>query len=561
MSYTLLDIVKLIGAVGFFIYGMKVMSEGIQKVAGNQMRRVLDKVTSNPIYSIFSGLFTTVIVQASSATTVMVVGFTHAGVLRLRQAIGVIIGANIGTTVKAVIWATFGFTRFDLSTMALPIIAIAFPLMFSKKQQLKSWSEFLMGFAFLFMALDFIKISVPQLSPEVFSFVSNINNHSLFSFLFFILLGTVLTVAIQSSSAAFALTMVMCSQGVIDFEAASAIVLGENIGTTVTANIAAIVANVYGKRAALAHTMHNVIGVIILIPLNGLFLKGIDQFLVYMGEPSPFTSVAGIAWGITVYHIAFNVFSAIITLPFLGYFEKLITWMLPVRGQQDHFGLEYVVYGLMKTPELALLEAYKEIQKVAKTTSKLSEYAIILLEENNRGRQDELYAEIKALEKMTDQSEKEIEKYLAKLAEDEVSHKTAAKIRALLNIINDLERIGDIYVQMSKVFERKRENKSYFLPEQRTALKEMFKLVSAAFAVMMDNLEKQGDHLDLASAKEIEQQINVSRNRLKKIHAEGVESGDFSVRSGQLFAELYTLSERIGDHILKVSEALSEPVI
>lgn len=558
MTYTFLDIIKLIGAVGFFIYGMKVMSEGIQKIAGNQMRKVLNAFTSNPVYSFFSGFFTTLVVQASSATTVMVVGFTHAGLLKLRQAIGVIVGANVGTTVKAILWATFGFTKFDLSTMALPIIAISLPLMFSRKQKVKSWSEFLIGFAILFMALDFIKISVPQISPEVLSFVTKINDHSILSVLFFILLGTIVTVAIQSSSAAFALTMVLCNQGVIDFEAASAIVLGENIGTTVTANIAAIVANIHGKRAALAHTMHNVLGVLLIITINPFFLRGIDQLLVFFGEASPLRTANGIGWGITVYHIAFNVMSAIITLVFIKYFERLIIWMLPAKQGQEDYKLEYVVSGFMKTPELALLEVYKEVQKVGKTTSKLAEFSLKLLEENNRERQDELYAEIKRHEKITDKSEKEIELYLSKLSEDEISHETSLKVRTLLHIIGDMERIGDIYVQMTKVFDRKREGKIYFLPEQREALKEMFKLVSQAFLVMQENLESEGEKIDLKPAREIEQKINSVRNELKTVHQVGIESGDFNVKSAMVFAELYTATERIGDHILKISEAMSD---
>ncbi len=558
MTYTLFDIFKLIGAIGFFIYGMKVMSEGIQKIAGNQMRKVLNAVTSNPIYSFFSGFFTTVIVQASSATTVMVVGFTHAGLLRLRQAIGVIIGANVGTTIKALLWATFGFTKFDLASMALPVIAIAFPLMFSKKQKVKSWSEFLIGFAILFMALDFIKLSVPQLSPEVLKFVTELNNHSVISFLFFILLGTVVTVLIQSSSAAFALTMVLCNQGVIDFEAASAIVLGENIGTTVTANIAAIVANIHGKRAALAHTMHNVLGALLIIFINPFLLKAIDRLLVYFGEASPLQTAEGIAWGITVYHIAFNVISAIVTLIFLRYFENLIIWMMPAKEGQEDYKLEYVVSGFMKTPELALLEAYKEVQKVGKTTCKLAEFSLKLLEENNRERQDALYAEIKRHEKITDKSEREIEIYLSKLSEDEVSHETSLKVRNLLSIIGSLERIGDIYVEMTKTFDRKRDGKIYFLPEQREGLKAMFKLTSRAFLVMQENLESEVNQINLDAARDIESKINATRNQLKEIHQEGIESGDFSIKSAMIFAELYTATERIGDHILKISEAIGE---
>lgn len=558
MSYTLFDIIKLIGAVGFFIYGMKVMSEGIQKIAGNQMRKVLNALTSNPIYSFFSGFFTTLIVQASSATTVMVVGFAHAGLINLRQAIGVIVGANVGTTIKAIIWASFGFTKFDLAGMALPIIALSLPLMFSKKQRFKSWSEFMIGFAILFMALDFIKLSVPVLSPDVLSFVTKINDHSVLSFLFFILLGTIVTVAIQSSSAAFALTMVLCHQGVMDFEAASAVVLGENIGTTVTANIAAVVANVHGKRAALAHTMHNVLGALVFVIINPFFLKGIDQLVVEMGLSSPMNSVDGIGWGITVYHIAFNVISAILTLIFLRYFENLILWMMPEKSTDKDYKLEYVVSGFMKTPELALLEAYKEVQKLGRTTGKLSEFTLKLLEENNRERQDALYAEIKRHEKITDKYEKDIEIYLSRLSQDEISPETSLKVSSLLSMINDLERIADIYVNITKIFDRKREGKIYFLPEQREGLKHMFHLVNKAFSRMQENLENENGPIDLGPARDLELRINEARSELKVLQQEGIDNGDFSMKSAMVFAELYTATERIGDYILKVSESMAE---
>lgn len=557
MTNILFDIFKLIGAVGFFIYGMKVMSEGIQKIAGNQMRKVLNAVTSNPVYSFFSGFFTTLVVQASSATTVMVVGFTHAGLLKLRQAIGVIVGANVGTTVKAIIWAIFGFQKTDLTSMALPIIAIAFPMMFSRKQKVKSWSEFMIGFAILFMALDFLKLSVPQLSPEALQFLARLNDHNVLSFLFFILLGTIVTVLIQSSSAAFALTMVLCNQGVIDFEAASAIVLGENIGTTVTANIAAIVANIHGKRAALAHTMHNVLGVLIIIPLNSFFLRGIDKLIVFFGGASPLTDTAGIDWGITVYHISFNIFSAILTLIFLKYFEQFIVWMLPSRKTEENYKLEYVVSGFMKTPELALLEASKEVQKVGRVTSKLADFSLKLLEENNREKQDALFAEIKGHEKMTDKSEREIEQYLAKLSEDEISQETTIKVRTLLSIIGNLEKIGDIYVQIAKTFDKKREGQIYFLPEQREGLKSMFKLVSRAFLRMQENLENEDGKIDLTAARELEKRINAIRNELKEIQQEGLQNGDFNMTSAMIFSEMYTATERIADHILKISEAVA----
>ncbi|HEX4887113.1 MAG TPA: Na/Pi cotransporter family protein [Luteibaculaceae bacterium] len=556
MTYTLLDILQLIGAIGFFIYGMKIMSEGIQKIAGNQMRKVLNAVTSNTVYSFFSGLLTTVIVQASSATTVMVVGFSHAGLLTLKQGVGLIIGANVGTTVKAILWASFGFNKFELSTLALPIIAIAFPLFFSAKTRYKSWAEFLIGFAILFMALDFIKMSIPELSPEVLRFVTQINNHTLGSTLFFILLGTLITVAIQSSSTAFALTLVLCNQGIIDFEAAAAIVLGENIGTTVTANLAALVANYHGKRAALAHTLHNVLGVILILPFNHWFLQGIDHMLVSFGEPSPLTSVAGMSWGITAYHIAFNASTGLINLIFLSPFIQLVERLIPARSETGS-RLAYVGSGFMKTPELALLEVYTELETAGKTTLKMAELSAKLVDEVNPQKMAEITDQIKALENQTDVSKRDIEIYLNRLREDEVSAETVQKIQILQAVSSDLERIADLFVSLSKTFTKKRENNIYFLPEQRQALKAMVKQVQEAFTLMVDNFENL-DAAQWEKAAEMEQLINGLRNELRDMQRRDLEAGDFNTRSADLYAEIYSTLERIGDFVYRVAQSMQK---
>ena len=308
MKYGLLDVLTLVGSLGFFLYGMKLMSEALQKVAGDKMRNILSKMTSNPVKGVFTGLLITAIIQSSSATTVMMVSFVNAGLLSLAESIGVIMGANIGTTVTAWLISILGF-KVKISVISLPLIGLGFPLLFSKTNRRKSWGEFIVGFSMVFLGLDFLKGSVPDIKshPEILAFLQHYTSNGFFSHLLFLTIGTVLTMVIQSSSATMALTLVMCNFGWIPFDSAAAMVLGENIGTAVTANIAAAVANVSAKRAARAHLIFNILGVIWVSILFKYFLMGIDWFIVKTGGTSPYENPQAIPVALSIFHTTFNI--------------------------------------------------------------------------------------------------------------------------------------------------------------------------------------------------------------------------------------------------------------
>ena len=556
MQFDFFDFLRLAGSLGFFIFGMKIMSEGIQKIAGNQMRQILNAMTSNRVTGVFTGFLTTSLVQSSSATTVMVVSFVNAGLLSLKQAVGVIMGANIGTTMTAILVTVFGFSKFSLAEYALPIIAVGFPMMFARSVKLKSWAEFLIGFAILFMGISALKDAVPEFSAEALHFLQDLNDMGILSTLIFVLIGTVLTVILQSSSAAMTLTLVLCEKGIIQFDMAAAIVLGENIGTTITANLAALVGNVHAKRAARAHFLFNVFGVVWMILLLPVFLNAIDNIMSGNGYGAPMQDVGAIKWGLTAFHISFNVINTLLLVWMVNLIVKAVIKLVPSKGDDTAFSLEYINSGVMRTPELSILEATREVARFGHTTAKMANLTLSLLEEPSSKNQEKLIQRIRQYEEITDRAEEEISKYLSRMSEDDISQETSRKISHLLSIVNDLETIGDLYYQITLVFERKTDKDIYFLPDQRNVLKEMLKKNQEAFKVMVRNLDVGEKDVNLEQAEIIENDLNAMHNKLRKMHLKGIEKGEFNVKSAMVFSELYTTIERVGDHILKVSEAL-----
>ena len=367
MSYSLFDLLTLLGSLGFFIYGMKVMSEGLQKVAGSKMRQILRNMTSNRVMAVFTGFLITSLVQSSSATTVMVVSFVNAGLLSLLESIGVVMGANIGTTVTAWIISIVGF-KIKIGAAALPLIALGFPLIFSSKYKVKSWGEVVIGFALLFMGLDLLKGAVPDIkaNPEILAFLSDYTDLGFLSTLIFVVIGTVLTVVIQSSSATMALTLIMANDGWITFDIAAAMVLGENIGTTITANIAAMVANVYAKRTARAHFIFNIFGVCWMLLLMPLFLNVISNYLAADGGVSPFESASAIPIALSIFHTSFNIINVLVLGWFAPFIASLVTKMVKADGDENEesFKLEYMSSNIVSTPEINIEEVGKCLKKI-----------------------------------------------------------------------------------------------------------------------------------------------------------------------------------------------------
>lgn len=561
MSFTFVDFLTLFGALGFFIYGMKVMSEGIQKTAGSKLRNILSSMTRNRYLGVFTGFIITCLVQSSSATTVMVVSFANAGLLNLVESIGVIMGANIGTTITAWLIAFFGF-KIKISAFALPIIAIGFPLMFAKKSTLRSLAEVLIGFALLFLGLDALKNSVPDLNqnPEVLEFLSSFTGYGILTTLLFVSVGTIVTIVVQSSSAAMALTLTLLFNQVITFEIAAAMVLGENIGTTITANLAAIVANVHAKRAARAHLIFNVFGVIWLIFIFPFFL----DFISYLWNPAqeflakaiPDIGKSESELKLSLFHSVFNVINTLLMIGFIPFIAKVVTKIVPSKGVEDEaYHLEYISNSTMVNTEGSLLEAKKEIKKFGTMVSKMTTFVPELLVETDKKKFKKKVEQIEKYEEITDRIESEIGIFLAKVSEGNLNETSSLQVRAMLSIANDLETIGDINNSMGKTLQRKMENKIYFIPKQRENLLDMFKLLDAAFAVMQKNLDKdlQGNFLEESEAAE--RKLNEFRNKLKDGHLKSIEKGKYKFESGMIYTDLFAAIESIGDRVISISEA------
>ncbi|MEM9389306.1 MAG: Na/Pi cotransporter family protein [Bacteroidota bacterium] len=558
MKFGLYDVLTLIGSLGFFIYGMKIMSEGIQKVAGARMRQILRVMTSNRVYGVVTGFLLTSLVQSSSATTVMVVSFVNAGLLSLVESIGVIMGANIGTTITAWIISILGL-KVKLADMALPIIAFGFPLLFSSRNRLKSWGEVIIGFALLFMGLQALKDAVPDIksNPEMLEFLTNYTDLGLFSTLIFIGIGTLLTVVVQSSSATMAITILMANEGWIPFEIAAAMILGENIGTTITANLAALVANSYAKRAARAHFIFNIFGVIWMLILFRWFLTGIDAYMVKNDYSSPFQDALAIPFGLSIFHTAFNIINVVLLIGFVNFIAKVVTKMIPIKGDEKEFGLEYISRGLVATPEVSLEEVAKEISKFGKITARMSGFVGELINNKKSKNKTKVLKKIKKYEEITDKVQYEIATYLSKLPSAKLSMESSLRLRGMLAIINDLERIGDLFYQMSLSIEQKNESESWFTPNQVKDLLNMLAKLDEAFEIMNANLLPGSNEISLKLAIDKEKEINKFRDKLRKKHLKHLEKGEYDVLSSLAYADLFSLMERTGDHIINVSEGIT----
>jgi phosphate:Na+ symporter len=556
-SGLIMRILMLLGALALFIYGMKVMSEGIQKAAGQRLRQILGAITKNRLKGIFTGFVTTSIIQSSSATTVMVVSFVNAGLLSLKQSIGVIMGANIGTTVTAWIVAFLGFSV-SMSDYALPIMLVAIILMFSNRGNMKSWGEMLVGFAILFIGLELLKSGVPDLKGNVDSlnFLKSLSGHGVFSVIIFVLIGTLVTIIVQSSSAAMAITILLCERGIIPFEMAAGMVLGENIGTTITANLAAIVGNVHAKRAARAHFIFNVFGVTWMVIAFPWFIDMIDA-LVSQNYVSPMENQEARPIALALFHTIFNVLNVLLLVWFTPFIARLVIKMVPTKSTSDEeFRLDYIRGGLLATPELFLLEAQKELAKFGKITSKMSRFFQELLFEQDQKKKKKIIARIAKYEEITDQVEQEISGYLSECAANELSPDSGLKVRSMLAVTTELERIGDIFYQMSVTYERKAKEKIWFSPEQRANVKSMLEAVDSAFAVMIDNLKMPYENVSITEAMDKEKKINKMRDKFRKKHLATIEEDDYNIKSAAVYTDLIYSCERAGDHIINVTEAL-----
>ena len=564
MSFGLYEFLTLIGALGLFIFGMKIMSDGIQKFAGDQMRSILRKITQNRIAGIFTGFGTTAIIQSSSATTVMIVSFVNAGLLSLRQAIGVIMGANIGTTVTAFLLLAFGFGKFSISDYSLPIIAIGLPLFFMSNSKLKSFGEFLIGFALLFRGLDALKDLMSFIKEDptfIKSIIEPLDQFGFGSVIIFVGIGTLLTVVVQSSSAAMAITLSLCGGlNGLPLEFAAAIILGENIGTTITANMAAIIGNIHAKRAARAHLFFNVIGVLWMLAIFYPFLKFVDYLvsetffnaLIVDGDSESTTR-----WSLAVYHLSFNIVNTLLLLWFIPHIERLVVRILPSKTDDDEMFQLKFFSSTIPVGELSLLEAQREVVKLGKIVSRMNTFCQTILMEKKESEFRSHIDRIAKYEVITDKIEEEVASYLTKVSQYELSERTSEKIRAMRSMVGDMERIADMYYQISKTTERKRKNKIWFIPEQRERLLAMYSLMNQILENMCKNLEMRYSEVELTEAKKLEKSLNKLRKEIRKEHFTNVEKGEYRYDNAAIYSELFNSLEKIGDHAISVTQSIT----
>ena len=570
-SFSFFHILTIIGSLGFFMYGMKVMSDGIQKVAGENLRGFLDKMTGNRFKAIFTGFSITSVVQSSSATTVMIVSFVNAGLLSLRQAIGVIMGANIGTTMTGWIIALIGF-KFKISDYALPVLAVGVPMLFFKHDRFRFWGEFLIGFGLLFLGLESLKNAVEALdlgsNPAFIHFITDLKNEGMSGILLFVLIGTMLTIVVQSSSAAMALTLTFIDSG-LPFTLAAAIVLGENIGTTITANLAAVMANTHAKRAARAHFIFNVFGAVWMLCIFNYFTHWVfDFFDNYVVPQSSFISSDNDAtrYALTFFHSSFNIINTLLLVGFVPQIEQLVVKFVPNKKSQnlgkeeDTFKLEYITAGVMSTAELSLLEAKKEITKFARITKRMFDMLKRMSCSTDKQETQDLLDRVRKNEIITDRFEEAIVNFLTQVARTGLSDKSSVALRSMLAITHDLERIGDICYNISRDLHKKQAESMEFGADQIEKLEVMIGLVEQAFQEMLNQfMAEQGENA-LNNAYATEKEINELMSEFKRQYLQKIEQGEWNIQSGIMFNNIFYALERIGDHLINVSEAVNKKI-
>ena len=574
----ILQVFTLLGALGMFLYGMNLMSSGLQKAAGERLRGFLSAMTSNPFKGVLTGLGITAIIQSSSATTVMVVSFVNAGLLTLVQAIGVIMGANIGTTITAWMVAWLGF-KADISILAIPLMLFGFLFSNSKKDQHKNIGELIVGFSLLFLGLSFMKESVPDLrqTPEVLEFVSTWSAHGFGSVLLFLAFGTILTLVLQSSSATMAITLIMLSMGWIPFGMACAMVLGENIGTTITANIAASIGNTQAKRAAMSHTIFNVFGVLWALILFNPFLRLVGLITEKLfGLPNPAaegfsvpgpTSPEGTAalYGLSMLHTLFNMTNTLILVWFTGLIGKAVSWIIrtPENQEKEVFRLKYISAGPLATPELAVDQAFDEIIHFAQISKNGAAYAKEAINEADTDKFEELRSKLVKYEEISDRIEYEIATFLNGVSAEEISESTSIKIKAMYKIVGELESLGDSGETISRILSRKNIHKKVFDADIIKNLNMMADAVSEAYDAMIDNLvaAHKGELVNIANAYNAEDRLNTLRNNFRDAVIEEIDNGGKNYQTSVYYMDILNEFERMGDFMINVSQDLEREYI
>lgn len=602
MEYTFLDFLTLIGSVGLFLYGMKVMSEGLQKVAGDRLRNILAVMTKNRFSGMFTGILITALIQSSSASTVMVVSFVNAGLMTLGQSMAVIMGANVGTTVTAWIISIFGF-KVNITLFALPLIGLGTPLLFSRNSTHKSWGEFLIGFSFLFMGLDYLNHSVPDLksNPEIFEFLTSYTQMGFLSILMFCAVGAIVTMIVQASSATLAISLIMCSKGWITFDIAAALILGSNIGTTITPLLASISANVSAKRAAMGHLLFNVLGSIWTLILYYPFIRFIVWICTSLGVGNPNDLMAfvstneqtnpslinalnnggtlhtpdfeqqkahfeamqfSVSFGLSMFHTVFNVINVTIMIWFTGLYEKIVTRLVRVKDKkgEEEFQLKFISRGMLSASELNLPQAHQEIAVYAERVQRMFGMVEDLLHEKEGSEAYmKLYNRIEKYEQICDRMELEIAGFLNLVVGGRLSFDGKMRVNSMLSIVTEIESIGDCCYNLARTLQRKQDSHIVFNDEIIGNIDAMFKLNAEALnnmVLLLSSNEPTMSEIMVSYNKECE--INNFRNQLRKSNIENINNKHYEYQSGIYYMDMVAECERLGDYVINVVDAIKQ---
>lgn len=579
MEYSFFDFLTLVGALGMFLYGMKIMSEGLQKAAGDRMQKILSSMTNNRLMGVFTGMLITALIQSSSATTVMVVSFVNAGLLTLTQSIAVIMGANVGTTVTAWIISIFGFTV-KIADVVFPVMAISIPLIFSKNNQRRYWGEFLIGFSLLFLGMEFMKDSVPNLqdNPGALEFLNRYTNLGYGSVLLFLCIGSILTIIMQSSSATMAITLIMCAQGWISFEIAAAMVLGENIGTTITANMAALSANVSAKRAAFAHFLFNIFGVcwmlIFFFPftrmiialvghINGMTTDEVSYLLNSSASLLPADEAARaattVSFSLALFHSIFNVCNVLIMIWFVKLYEKIVTTVIKQKSATDEeFQLKYISTGMMAASELNLPQARQEIVVYAERVRRMFTMVQDLLHEKEGSEAfSKLYSRIEKYEQICDRMEIEIASFLNKVVSGRLSYDGKLQVNSMLTMVTEIESIGDCCYNLARTLVRKQEAGVKFNEEIMANIDALMALDADALESLITILSKS-ENSDIIAAYNKENEINNFRNQLRAANMDNINAHHYNYQEGIYYMDIVAEAENLGDYIVNVVDAVKQ---
>ena len=555
---TIINLLSLLGSLGLFLYGMKIMSEGLEKFAGSKLRAILAAMTGNRFMGVLTGVLITAIIQSSSATTVMVVSFVNAGLMTLAQSIGVIMGANIGTTVTAWIISAIGF-KMNIAAFAIPLLAVGMPLIFSKTSSRKSIGEFIFGFSFLFMGLVFLQQAATSLDIGgiAANMLAEIHSDSFFTILLFVLVGAVVTMIVQASAATMAITLMLFDMHIpgFGFEQAAALAMGQNIGTTITAFMASLAANTQARRAALAHMFFNVFGVVVVLLVFYPACNLVDWFC---------TDVMGTGgndmYKLSTFHTAFNLLNTLLLIWFVPQIENLVCRVLPQKEQDEEYRLRFISAGLLSTAELSILEAKKEINNFAERCYKMFGLVVDIMNVTKDDDFTKQFSRIEKYENITDNMEVEIANYLHKVSEGRLSDESKGRIQRMMRQIDELESIGDSLYNLARTLNRRRKNvKEPFTTEQLEHLHSMMVLVDSAMTEMVKMVahpDAQG--LSYTKSQNIENEINNYRSHLKGQNLTDVTNGAYSYQLGVYYTDFVNECEKLGDYIINVVQAAAE---